>query len=103
MNNYAAMLVHKMRKILQGLGHVKNYIDNLIVYIKNWDTHLKVLDELLHQLQQAHLAVWPMKCLSGLKSVKFLGHLVGGNCFTINRENLEKICKAKHPTTKKEI
>ena len=61
------------------------------------------MDELFLRLQQAHLAVRPTKCLFGSKSVEFLGHLVGGNCITINEENLGKIRQAKRPTTKKEV
>ena len=48
-------------------------------------------------------AVWPTKCLFDSKSVEFLGHLVDGDCFAINEENLEKIRRAKRPTTKKEV
>ena len=100
--NLRATLVRGIRKFLQGLDHVESYIDALIVYTKDWGIHLQVLDELLHRLQQAHLAVWPTKCLFGSKSVEFFGHFVVGDCIMINEENLEKIHQAKRPTTKKE-
>ena len=74
----------------------------MIVYTEDWDTHLRVLDELLRRLQKARLAFRPTKCLFSSKSVKFLGHLVGGDCITNNEENLEKIRQAKRPTSKKE-
>ena len=92
-----------MRKLFRGLDRIESYIDNLIVYREDWDTHLQVLDELLRRLQQARLAVRRTKCLFGSKSVEFLGHLVGGDCITINEENLEKIREVKRPTTKKEV
>ena len=44
MKNSGATLVQGMRKLLHGLDHVKSYIDDSIVYAKNWDTHLRVLD-----------------------------------------------------------
>ena len=103
MKNSGATLVRGMKKLLQGLPHVESYIDDLIVYTEDWDTHLRVLDELLRRLQQAHLVVRPTKCLFGTKSIEFLGHLVGGDCITINEENLEKIRQSRRPTTKKEI
>ena len=90
MKNSEATLVRGMRKLLQGLNHVESYIDDLIVYTKDWYTHMQVLDE-LRRLQQSRLAVRPTKCLFGSISVKFLGYLVGGDCITINKENLEKI------------
>ena len=64
---------------------------------------MQVLDKLFRRLQQTRLAVRPTKCLFDSKSVEFLSHLVGGNCITINEENLEKIRQAKRPTTKKEV
>ena len=103
MKNSGAALVRGMRKLLCGLDHIESYIDDLIVCTKDWDTHLQVLDKLLRRLQQARLAVRPTKCLFGSKSTEFLGHLVGGNCITINEENLEKIRQGKHPTTNKEV
>ena len=89
--NTVVTLVCQIWKLFQSLDHVESYIDDVIVYTKDWDTHLQVLDELLHLFQQAHLAVRPTKCLFGSKSVGFLGRLVGGDCITINEENLEKI------------
>ena len=85
-----------MRKLLRGLDHIESYIDNLIVYTKNWDTHLQVPDELHCRVQ---LAVRPTKCLFGTKSVEFLGYLIVGNYITIK----EEIRQAKRPTTKKEV
>ena len=92
-----------MKKLLYDFNHVESNIDDWSIYTKDWDTHLQMLDKLLSRLQQVHLVVWPIKYLFGSKLVEFLSHLVGGNCITINKENLEKICQAKRPTTKKEV
>ena len=75
--NSGATLVRGMMRFLQDLDHLENYIDDLIVYTKDWDTHCKY--ELLRRLQQTQLAVQPTNCLFGLKSVEFLGHLVDGD------------------------
>ena len=97
MKNSGATLVRGMKKLLQGHDHGESYVDDLIVYTKNWDTHQQVLKKLLRRLQQAHLSVRPTKCLFGSKSVEFLCHLVGGDCITINEENSEKIGQANVP------
>ena len=47
MKNSGATLVCSTRKLLQGLNHVESYIDDLIIYTKDWDTHLQALHELL--------------------------------------------------------
>ena len=96
-------LVCGIRKLLQGLEHDKSYNDGLIVYTKDWDNHFHELDELSRWWQQVHLAVRPKRSLFVSKSIKFLGHLVSGNCIAINEENLEKIRLVKRPTTKKDM
>ena len=106
MKNSEATLVRGMRKLLQDIGNVECYIDDLIVYTKDWATHLQVLDKLSKKLRQAGLVIRPTKCVFGLKSVEFLGHSIVESCISINKENLEKaqkIRRAKRPTTKKEV
>ena len=103
MKNSGATLVRGMRKLLQDMGNVECYMDNLIVYTKDWASHLQVLDKVLKKLKQAGLVIRPTKCVFGSKSVEFLGHSIGENCISINEENLEKIRSAKRPTTKKEV
>ena len=103
MKNSGATLVRGMRKLLQDMDNVECYIDDLIVYTKDWATHLQVLDKFLEKLRQAGLVIRPTKCVFGSKSVEFLGHSIKENCISINEENLEKIRSAKRPTTKKEV
>ena len=49
MKNSGATLVRGMRKLLQYMDNVMCYVDDLIVYTKNWATHLQVLDKLLEK------------------------------------------------------
>ena len=85
------------------MDNVQCYKDDLIVYTKDWATHLQVLDTLLEKLRQAGLVIRSTKCVFGLKSVQFSGHSIAENCIFINDDNLEKIRRAKRPTTKKEV
>ena len=71
MKNSGAMFVCGMRKLLQDIDKVECYIDHLIVYAKDWATHLQVLDKLLEKLRQAGLVIRPTKCVCGSKSVEF--------------------------------
>ena len=105
MKNSGATLVRGMRKLLQDMPNVEcyRYMDDLIVYTKDWATHLQVLDKLLEKLRQAGLVIRPTKRVFGSKSVEFLGHFIEENCISINEEHLEKIRSAKRPTTKKEV
>ena len=88
MKNSGATLVCEMRQLLLGMDHISSYIDDLIVYTKDWESHLQALEELLGHLQRVNLAAHPTKCLFGTKSVDFFGHLVGGEWITVNDKNL---------------
>ena len=51
MKNSGAALVHSMREVLSGMSGVESYIDDLIVFSSNWETHLRTLKELLKRLK----------------------------------------------------
>ena len=103
MKNSGATLVRGMRKILAGMNNVASYIDDLIVYTDDWESHVAVVDQLLERLHAANLTARPTKCLIGTTTLDFLGHQIGHNWVTVNEENLEKIRIAPRPTTKKEV
>ena len=103
MKNSGATLVRGMRKLLLDIDNIECYIDDLIVYTKDWAAHLQVLDKLLEKLKQAGLVIRPTKCVFGPDSVECLGHSIGENCISVNEENLEKIRRAKTPIAKKEV
>ena len=103
MKNSGATLVQGLRMLISGLENVDSYIDDLIVYTKDWDTHIRVLDEQMNRLQHANLTARQTKCMFGAKSVEFLGHQVGFDWITVNDDNLEKIRMAQRPTTKKRL
>ena len=57
MKNSGEKLVRGMRKLLQDIDNVECYVDDLIVYTKDWATHLQVFDKLLEKLRQAGLVI----------------------------------------------
>ena len=103
MKNSGATLVWGLRMLISDLENMDSYIDDLIVYTEDWDTQIRVLDELMNRLQLANLTARPTKCMFRAKSVEFLGHQVGFDWITVNDDNLEKIRMAQRPTTKKEV
>ena len=46
MKDSGATLERGLRMLISDLEDVDSYIDDLIVYTKDWDTHIRVLDEL---------------------------------------------------------
>ena len=50
MKNSGATLVRGLRMLIFDHENVDSYIDDLIVYTENWDTHIRMLDELMNRL-----------------------------------------------------
>ena len=96
-------LMKGMRKMLQGIENVHNYIDDILVHTKTWEEHVVALHAVLKRLKEAGLSARPSKSEFGLKSVEFLGHDVGQGVVQPNKRNLGKISDRERPYTKKEV
>ena len=59
MKNSGATLVQGMRKVFSNMSGVESYIDDLIVFSSDWETHLRTLEELLKRLREANLTARP--------------------------------------------
>ena len=55
MVNSGATLAREMRKLIDDLDDVNNYVDDIIVHTETWEGHLVALDELFHRLSEAKL------------------------------------------------
>ena len=98
-----AVFTRMMRRLLQGMEHVANYIDDIIIFTETWEEHLKVSGELFKRLSEAGLTVKPSKCYVGFSSLEFLGHRIGGGEISATEKVLDKIQDAKVPQTKKQL
>ena len=98
-----ATLMKGMRKMLQNMENVHNYIDDLLVHTKTWEDHIVTVNDILGRLREAGLTARPSKSEFGLKRVEFLGHEVGQGMVQPHRRNLEKISDKERPQTKKDV
>ena len=100
-----ATLVRRLKKVLEGLSGVGNYIDDLhvVIYNDSWEEHLKTLKELFGRLRRARITARPKKCFLGADRMKFLGHQIRGDVITPSSDNLEMVWKTPCPTTKKQV
>jgi hypothetical protein len=56
--------------------HVLVFFDDILIYSKDWDSHLQHLEEVLSLLVDHGLVVNKKKCSFAKKSVDYLGHLI---------------------------
>ena len=62
------------------------YLDDILVYGKSFDEHLRRLAAVIQRFREAVLKLKPSKCTFFQKEVKFLGHLINGKgayCSTV--------------------
>ena len=79
------------------------YMDDVIVFGKNFDEHLCRLTEVLQRFREAELKLKPAKCNFFRREVKFLGHVVNAEGVHPDPNNVEKIVNWPVPRNVREV
>ncbi|XP_038052264.1 uncharacterized protein LOC119724977 [Patiria miniata] len=101
--NAPATFSRIMRRVLKGLKHTDNFIDDILIHTASWDDHVVALRVLLERLQSAQLTAKPSKCVIGAQKLEFLGHVVGQGHLQPQPDKMKHIQEAKRPETKKQL
>ena len=81
----------------------KAYIDDVVIFSKNWEEHLEHLWRVFSQLQQAGLTAKLKKCYFGGNQVHYLGHVIGGGRVQPEPGKIKAVQDYPRPVTKKDI
>jgi len=79
------------------------YLDDILVYSKTLEEHIRHVTEALECLKQADLQLKPEKCEWHKEEVEFLGFIVGRNGVKMSPTKIEVIKSWQTPTTVKKI
>lgn len=79
------------------------YLDDVIVFSKNFSQHLKRLRAVLTRIQQAGLKLKPSKCKFMKQQVGFLGHVLSEQGILPNPENIRKIIEWEPPKDVRQV
>ena len=79
------------------------YIDDLLVYSKDWDTHLEDLQKVLTRLKEIGVKLKPSKCQMGQPEVAFLGHRVSAEGIATDPDKLRDVEAFPPPKTLKNV
>lgn len=101
--NAPATFCRIMRKLLQGLTSLDNYLDDVLCHTKDWKEHLSALKQFFERVRKANLVLRPSKCEIGRSWKDFLGHRVGENKLEPNSDLVSKIISAGRPLTRKQL
>nr|XP_042705994.1 uncharacterized protein LOC122173677 [Chrysemys picta bellii] len=100
----AATFQHLMNKVLQPHDqYAAAYIDDIVVYSLDWESHLHHLAEVLQALRVAGLTANPAKCHLGQEEVTYLGYTVGGGKLMPLISKVQALKDVPVPKTKKQV
>ena len=86
-----------VNEVLSGLTFAFGYLDDILVFSLNMETHLKHLRILLERLRSADLKFIEVKCNFLKKHIQYLGHIISGEGIAPVPEKLESIQKMLPP------
>ena len=103
--NAPATFSRLMDNVLSGLSWeiCLYYLDDIIVFSRDWEEHLQQLQMVLSRLRDANLRLGHKKCTLVRSSVTFLGHLVTEDGLQPDPRLLDSIRDIKPPTTVSQV
>ena len=96
--NAPALFQRIMDKVICGLNFAAVYLDDIIIWSADLDTHLKHIDAVLKALDNANLKAHPGKCHFATDRLAYLGHLVTPEGVSPQQKKIEAIIHMPAPT-----
>ena len=105
LHNAPATFQRLMQRVLHKVLNVCAlvYLDDIIVFSKNFEDHLAHLNTVLKLLGKHGLKVSPAKCHLAKAELKFLGHQVSGKGIEVDTDKVKAIREMPPPTDKRGI
>ena len=92
-----------VNEVLLGLTFAFGYLDDILIFSPDMETHLKHLRILFERLRSADLKLKEVKCNFLKKHIQYLGHIISGEGITPVQEKLESIQNMLPPRNPKEV
>ena len=92
-----------VNEVLSSLTFAFGYLDDILIFSPDMETHLKHLRILFERLRSADLKLKEIKCNFLKKHIQYLGHIISGEGIAPVPEKLESIQKMLPPRNPKEV
>ena len=92
-----------MNKVLNGLHFILAYLDDVIIFSKSSEQHLKHIQIVLTRLKQAKLRLKRSHCLFFKQVLHYLGHLLMTSGIKPHSEKIKAISEMKPPKNQKGV
>lgn len=83
--------------------HVFVYLDDIVIVTPDFETHLKVLEEVFRRLREANLTVSREKCQFCKPQMKYLGYVVDRNGLHVDSDKVRAMLEVKAPRNVTEV
>ena len=101
--NSPSVYAKMMQKLLCGAKNLENFVDDILGYTDDVDSHLSTLRDLFERVRKANIKLKPTKVEIGFEEITFLGQVVGAGRIRPTDENIEKIVNTPIPRTKRGV
>ncbi|XP_058836807.1 uncharacterized protein K02A2.6-like [Topomyia yanbarensis] len=101
--NIPAIWQRRMETLLQGLGNVVSFYDDIIVLAENFQSLLLALTETMDRLKLNGLRLNRSKCVFAVPSLECLGHKIDRHGLHKSDKHIEAIRDAPLPANKEEL
>ncbi len=103
LTNAPATFQRLMEQTLQNLSNVIVFIDDIVIFSKTFEEHMKKLELVFKRLQDVGLKLKPKKCNLFQKKVKYLGHVISSEGIETDPDKTEVIRNWQEPKTIQEL
>ncbi len=77
--------------------HCLVYIDDICIYLKTFDQHLKDIESVFTKLKRFNWKLKLKKCKFAQTKIEYLGHIITKNQIEVHPKNVEKLKQMKRP------
>ena len=105
LTNAPAAFMGIVKNMFHGFSYIflTAYLDDILIYSKTWDEHLKHIDLVLKKLCEHRLYANLSKCIFGAQEVEYLGFILRAGQFAMYPNNTRAIEAWQTPTSKEEF
>lgn len=92
-----------MEQVLAGLPHCEIFVDDIIIHADTQSAYLDALDRVLDTLIIRGFKLNKEKCLFGLRTVEYIGHIVSEQGVSMSKARKEAVRQIPVPRTHKQL
>ena len=95
-------MTQNITEVIKNIPGAKNISDDIIIYTKEED-HIDTLKAVFARLRAHNLTVNKDKCVFGVPSLEFFGHVFSAKAVTASDSKLSATIEAESPITMSEL